>query len=81
MKQKLGIIRYLTPAAIVFAALAFGATQAPADAECRSCTQPPPTECWDNPQRHTFCHNLCVEYQCDTGLCNKWLDECVCAIK
>ena len=79
MKQKLSIIRYLALAAIVAAALAFGAKQAPADAECRGCIQPPATSCkFENPG---FCTELCEIYDCnDGGDCHP-ADFCICREK
>jgi hypothetical protein len=82
MKQKLSILRYLALAAIVATALAFGAKQAPADAECRDCTQPPPTACQHKPDPNGFCYDLCkFEYDCiDGGDCHP-ADFCICREK
>jgi hypothetical protein len=81
MKQKLSIIRYLALAAIVAVALAFGAKQAPADAECRECTEPPPTACLAEPDPEEFCYQLCViQNGCYDSLCHQ-SDQCYCATK
>lgn len=81
MKQKLSILRYLALAAIVATALAFGAKHAPADAECRDCTQPPPTECLGEPDPEAFCYQLCViQNGCEASLCHQ-KDQCICATK
>ena len=81
VKQKLSILRYLALAAFIVAALAFGATQTPADAECRDCTQPPPTACLGEQDPNAFCNALCVdEYQCESGVCRQY-DQCLCATK
>ena len=79
MKQKLSILRYLALAAIVAVALAFGAKQAPADAECRACTQPPPTSCeFEYPD---FCQVLCEAYDCPNGGDCHPADFCICREK
>jgi hypothetical protein len=81
MKQKLSILRYLALAVIVATALAFGATRAPADAECRGCTQPPPTACKHETDPNAYCDALCVdEYECDGGDCHP-ADFCICREK
>jgi len=81
MKQKLSILRYLALAALIVAALLFGATQTPADAECRDCTEPPPTACLAEPDPDAFCWDLCVrQYGCEDGVCRPY-DQCLCAIK
>ena len=77
-KQKLSILRYLALAAFIVAALAFGATQTPADAECRDCTQPPPTACLhEDPD---FCEILCLQNECEGGDCRA-ADYCLCREK
>jgi len=78
MKQKLNSLRYLALAAIIAVAVAFGAKQAPADAECRGCTQPPATSCkLEDP---SFCEGLCWEYECEGGDCHP-ADYCICREK
>ena len=79
MKQNLSILRYLALAAFVATALAFGATRAPADAECRECTQPPPTSC--KLEELDFCTNLCELYGCDDGGDCHPADFCICREK
>ncbi len=80
MKQKLSILRYLALAAIVAAALAFGAKQAPADAECRECTQPPPTACKHKPDPNGYCAGICDDNDCEGGDCHP-ADFCICREK
>ena len=80
MKQKLSILRYLALVAFVVTALAFGATKAPADAECRGCTQPPPTSC--KQEYPEFCFDLCKDvYECDDGGDCHPADFCICREK
>ena len=80
MKQKLSILRDLALGAGVALALAFGATQAPADAECRGCTQPPPTACKQEPPE--FCFELCTDvYGCENGGDCHPADFCICREK
>ena len=78
MKQKLSILRYLALAAIVATALAFGAKKAPADSECRGCTQPPATSC--KLEATDFCEQLCLQYECEGGDCHP-ADFCICREK
>ena len=80
MKQKLSTLRYLLLAAIIVTALAFGAKQAPADAECRECEEPEPTACLQKPDPDAFCEELCWAHDCILGLCHQ-KDECMCAMK
>ena len=82
MRKRLSILRYLAPVVIVASALAFGAIQTAADAECRECTQPDPTACLHKSNPDEFCYDLCrEEYDCPAGGDCFPFDECVCREK
>ena len=80
MKQQPSMLRYLVLAALVVTGMALGAGRAPADAECRECTQPPTTAC--KTQSPNFCYDLCVEeYDCPNGGDCHPADFCICREK
>jgi len=83
MKQKMKVLLKTAIVLGILGVFVFSAAQATAYAECPPCTTPPNTACkhLGLPGKDEFCHDLCMEYFCESGFCYDQADLCICTWK